>query len=65
MIALYDAVFGYIKVVVFHLMERIAIETVLGGTVKMQENTAEMYCKNRLEFSYLAIKSRHEVPGMP
>lgn len=57
MIALYDAVFGYIKVIVFHLMERIAIN--------LKKLECMKQCKDRLGFSYPALKSRHEVPGMP
>lgn len=54
MIALYDAVFGFVKVIVFHLTERIAID-----------NKMNRECRSKLGFSYLAIPSRHEVPWIP
>lgn len=44
--------------IVFHLVERIAI-------VKKSLKEALMYGANMLGFSYLALRTRHEVPRKP
>ena len=51
MIIQYDAVFGYISVIIFQLTELIA-------TFK---KSISGHCINMLGFSYLAIQTKHEV----
>lgn len=58
MIVSYDALYGYISTIIFHLAERIAIaeksmKSVLG------------HCVDMLGFSYNAIPTRHEIHGKP
>lgn len=58
MIGLYDAIFGYINIIVFQLAEWIALaeksmRAVLG------------HCIDMLGFSYNAIPTRHEVHEKP
>lgn len=45
-------------IIVFYLVERIAI-------VKKSLKEALMYGANMLGFSYLALRTRHEVPRKP
>lgn len=58
MIIQYDAVFGYISVIIFQLTERIAI------TEKSMKSVSRK-CIDMLGFSYLAIPTRHEVHEKP
>ena len=58
MIVSYDALYGYISTIIFHLAERVAttdksIKSVLG------------YCVDMLGFSYNAIPTRHEIHVEP
>lgn len=58
MIGLYDAIFGYINIIIFQLAERIALaeksmRAVLG------------HCIDMLGFSYNAIPTRHEAHEKP
>lgn len=58
MIIAFDAVFGYVNIIVFQLAERIALaeksmKAVLG------------YCVDMLGFSYKAIPTRHEAHEKP
>ena len=57
MIIQYDSLFGFVRMVIFQLAERVSIteksiKSVLG------------YCFDMLWFSYLAIPTRHEVKQM-
>ena len=54
MIIQYDAVFGYISVIIFQLKELIAVfEKPMKSVLRK--------CIDMLGFSYLAIPTRHEV----
>lgn len=58
MIISYSAIFGIVGIIIPQIAKRIgisekSIKVVLG------------HCKNMLGFSYLAIPTRHEVPGSP
>ena len=54
MIIQYDSLFGFVRMVIFQLAERIAI------TEKSMKSVLG-YCIDMLRFSYLAIPTRHEV----
>jgi len=57
-IILYDAVFGYVNIIVFQLVERIAIT----------KKSIKAVLRRRIDmlgFSYNAIPTRHEVPSKP
>lgn len=58
MVIVYDAIFGYISIIVFQLAERIAI---------IEKSSTEVLrnCIDMLGFSYNAIPSRHEVHIKP
>ena len=56
MIVLYDSIFGYIRTVVFQLIERIATNTLEIGICH------EYKKRDKLGFSYTALSTRHEVP---
>ena len=58
MIIQYDAVFGYISVIVFQLTELIA-------AFKKSMKLVLWHCIDMLGFSYLAIQTRHEVHRKP
>ena len=58
MIITYDLILGYVKIIVFQLIERIAI------TEKSMKSVLG-HCKNMLGFLYLAIPTRHEVHIKP
>ena len=58
MIIQYDAVFGYISVIIFQLKELIAVfEKPMKSVLRK--------CIDMLGFSYLAIPTRHEVSRKP
>lgn len=54
MIIAYDALFGYVNIIVFQLTNRIAIE-------KLSEHIRQEYVADMLAFSYPAIPTRHTV----
>lgn len=54
MIIQYDSLFGFVRMVIFQLAERIAI------TEKSMKSVLG-YCIDMLRFSYLGIPTRHEV----
>ena len=58
MIGLYDAIFGYINIIIFQLTERIA-------TTKQSMKSVLGRCTDMLGFSYNAIPTRHEVHEKP
>lgn len=59
MIVLHDSIFGYIRIIVSQLAERIAIVS------KSSEAVLKVigYGKNMLAFSYSAAPTRHAVSG--
>ena len=58
MIVAYDAIFGYISIIIFQLAGRIAI------TEKSMKSVLG-HCSDMLWFSYNAIPTRHEVHEKP
>lgn len=58
MIIQYDAVFGYISVIIFQLTELIA-------AFEKSMKSVSGHCIDMLWFSYLAIQTRHEVHRKP
>ena len=58
MIIQYDAVFGYISVIIFQLTELIA-------AFEKSMKSVSWKCVDMLGFSYNAIPTRHEVHGKP
>lgn len=58
MIITYDAVFGYMNIIIFQLVERIA-------TTEKSMKSVLGRCVNMLGFSYNAIPTRHEVQRKP
>lgn len=58
MIITHDLILGYVKIIVFQLIERIAI-------IEKSMKSVLGHCKNMLGFSYLVIPTRHEVHIKP
>lgn len=55
MIILYDAILGCVRMIIFQLIERIALAK------KVHERLALSFAVNMLGFSYPAKQTRHEV----
>lgn len=58
MIVLHNAIFGYVNMIIFQLMERIAL--IAKSCKAVSEVRSDM-----LAFAYSALPTRHEVPSKP